>query len=90
MIDAWMDNRLREALKKLPPLYRMIVVMREMEGLSTREVATVTGISEANEAIAYSTAAATDPIARLQARMDRGEVALEFDEARGCSALCCN
>ena len=26
----------------------MIVVMREMEGLSTREVATVTGISEAN------------------------------------------
>jgi RNA polymerase sigma-70 factor, ECF subfamily len=48
LIDAWMDNRLREALKKLPPLYRMIVVMREMEGLSTREVATVTGISEAN------------------------------------------
>ncbi len=48
LIDAWMDNRLREALKKLPPPYRMIVVMREMEGLSTREVATVTGMSEAN------------------------------------------
>jgi RNA polymerase sigma-70 factor (ECF subfamily) len=48
LIDAWLDNRLREALKKLPPLYRMIVVMRETEGLSTREVATVTGISEAN------------------------------------------
>ena len=48
LIDAWMDDRLREALKKLPPPYRMIVVMREMEGLSTRDVATVTGMSEAN------------------------------------------
>jgi RNA polymerase sigma-70 factor, ECF subfamily len=48
LIDDWMDGRLREALKKLPPEYRMIVVMREMEGLSTREVAAVTGYSEAN------------------------------------------
>jgi RNA polymerase sigma-70 factor (ECF subfamily) len=48
LIDNWMDGRLRDALKKLPPSYRMIVVMREMEGLSTKEVATVTGISEAN------------------------------------------
>ena len=48
LIDAWMDGRLRAALKKLSPPYRMIVVMREMEGLSTREVATVTGLSEAN------------------------------------------
>jgi len=48
LIDAWMDVRLRKALNTLPPLYRMIVVMREMEGLSTREVATVTGMSEAN------------------------------------------
>lgn len=48
LIDAWMDGRLREALKKLPPSYRMIVVMREMEGLSTKEVAAVSGMSEAN------------------------------------------
>ena len=48
LIDAWMDGRLREALKKLPASYRMIVVMREMEGLSTKEVAAVSGISEAN------------------------------------------
>jgi RNA polymerase sigma-70 factor (ECF subfamily) len=47
-MDDWMDRRLREALKKLPPEYRMIVVMRETEGLSTREVAAVTGYSEAN------------------------------------------
>ena len=48
LIAEGMDQRLREALGKLPPAYRMIVVMREMEGLSTREVAAVTGYSEAN------------------------------------------
>jgi RNA polymerase sigma-70 factor (ECF subfamily) len=48
LIDDRMNQRLREALNKLPAAYRMIVVMREMEGLSTREVATVAGISEAN------------------------------------------
>jgi RNA polymerase sigma-70 factor (ECF subfamily) len=48
LVDNWMDRRLRDALKKLPPEYRMIVVMREMEGLSTREVADITGYSEAN------------------------------------------
>jgi RNA polymerase sigma factor (sigma-70 family) len=32
----------------LPSRYRMIVVLHEVEGLSTREVAEVTGISEAN------------------------------------------
>ncbi len=48
MMGAWLDARLRDALGKLPPAYRMIVVMREMEGLSTREVATITGFSEAN------------------------------------------
>jgi RNA polymerase sigma-70 factor (ECF subfamily) len=48
MIDAWVSGRLRHALKALPSSYRMIVVLREMEGLSTREVANVAGISEAN------------------------------------------
>ena len=48
LIDQAIDRRLREALSQLPPAYRMILVMREMEGLSTREVAAVTGYSEAN------------------------------------------
>lgn len=48
MIDAWVGDRLRGALQALPPTYRAIVVMREIEGLSTREVAAITGISEAN------------------------------------------
>ena len=48
MIDSWIGARLRKALASLPGGYRVIVVLREMEGLSTREVATVTGLSEAN------------------------------------------
>ncbi|MEP6467599.1 MAG: RNA polymerase sigma factor [Parafilimonas sp.] len=48
LIDGWGDRRLRQALHALPPAYRLVIVMREVDGLSTREVATVTGISEAN------------------------------------------
>jgi len=47
-LNSWLGERLRTALGSLPARYRVIVVLREMEGLSTREVATVTGISEAN------------------------------------------
>jgi len=48
MMDDWVDARLRDALRKLAPAHRMIILMREMEGLSTKEVAAVTGYSEAN------------------------------------------
>jgi RNA polymerase sigma-70 factor (ECF subfamily) len=48
LMDGWMDGRLRQPLKRLPPSYRMIVVMREIEGLSTKEVAAIAGVSEAN------------------------------------------
>jgi RNA polymerase sigma-70 factor (ECF subfamily) len=48
LVDTWIDRRLRAALASLPPAYRMIVVLREIEGLTTKEVATVSGISEAN------------------------------------------
>lgn len=46
--NRWLGRRLRQALMSLPGSYRMIVMLREMEGLSTREVAAVTGLSEAN------------------------------------------
>jgi RNA polymerase sigma-70 factor (ECF subfamily) len=48
MIDGWMDVRLRAALKELPAPYRIVLVMREIEGLSTKEVASITRVSEAN------------------------------------------
>lgn len=47
-INAWLGRELRTALAKLPPAYRMIVILREMEGLSTREVADVTHLTEDN------------------------------------------
>jgi len=48
MVDGWMDTKLRAALAGLPPLHRLVLIMREIEDLSTREVATITGLSEAN------------------------------------------
>jgi RNA polymerase sigma-70 factor (ECF subfamily) len=48
LIDGWMDGRFRRALNQLPPSYRMMVVMREIEGLSTKEVAAIAGVSESN------------------------------------------
>jgi RNA polymerase sigma-70 factor (ECF subfamily) len=47
-IDAWLGRRLRRALDELPPQARYIILLREIEGLSTREVAQLLGISEAN------------------------------------------
>lgn len=41
-------TQLRDALMKLPQGDRVIVFLREMEGLSTREVSEVVGISENN------------------------------------------
>jgi RNA polymerase sigma-70 factor, ECF subfamily len=48
LFDNWMAGPLRAALKTLPPSSRMVLVMREVEGLSTKEVAAITGLSEAN------------------------------------------
>ena len=47
-VNAWLGTRLRQALSQIAPADRMIVLMREMEGLSTREVSEITGLSEAN------------------------------------------
>ena len=44
--NAGLRRRLRKALRTLPGPYRAIVFLREIEGLSTREVAKVMGISE--------------------------------------------
>lgn len=47
-MNRWIGKRLRQALAALPGPYRMIVLLREMEGLSTREVAEITGMTEVN------------------------------------------
>jgi RNA polymerase sigma-70 factor (ECF subfamily) len=48
VLNQGLRRRLRRALQGLPPAFRTILFLREMEGLSTREVAQVTGLSEAN------------------------------------------
>lgn len=47
-ITSSLRARLRRSLSAVPRSYRVVVVLREIEGLSTREVAEVLGISEAN------------------------------------------
>jgi RNA polymerase sigma-70 factor (ECF subfamily) len=37
-------SRLREAVQKLPPRYRIVLVLRDMEGLTDDEVAEITGV----------------------------------------------
>jgi len=46
--NAALGRRLRAALRTLPAPYREVVFLREIEGLSTQEVAEVTGISADN------------------------------------------
>ena len=48
LMDVWIGDRLRGALARLPAPYRAIVVLREIEGLSTKEVASIVRISESN------------------------------------------
>jgi RNA polymerase sigma-70 factor (ECF subfamily) len=47
-INARLRARLGRALDTLPPPYRLVIFLREIEGLTTREVARVIGISEGN------------------------------------------
>jgi RNA polymerase sigma-70 factor, ECF subfamily len=48
VVNTRLRRQLAGALKTLPGPFRVVVFLREIEGLSTREVATVLGISEAN------------------------------------------
>jgi RNA polymerase sigma-70 factor, ECF subfamily len=38
------DTLVRKALEKLPPNFREVLILRELEGMSYREIATITGI----------------------------------------------
>ena len=68
MNNAELRRRLRRALRTLPGSYRAVVFLREMEGLSTREVAKVMGMSEDNVKTRLHRARV-----QLQATINRGE-----------------
>ena len=65
--NAGLRRRLRKALRTLPGPYRAIVFLREMEGLSTREVAKVMGMSEDN----------------VKTRLHRARIQLQADLRKG-------
>jgi RNA polymerase sigma-70 factor (ECF subfamily) len=44
VIRSEQASRLRDAVQKLPPQYRIVLVLRDMEGLTDEEVAEVTGV----------------------------------------------
>lgn len=48
MVNARLRRDLHRALQAIPPDYRMVVFLREVEGLSTKDVARIMEISEAN------------------------------------------
>ena len=48
LIDNWMRGRIREAIRSLPAPLRTVVLLRELEELSTKDVAALTGLSESN------------------------------------------
>ena len=68
MWTTGLRRRLRKALRALPAPYRAIVFLREIEGLSTCEVATVMGISEDNVKVRLHRARIV-----LQAELEKGE-----------------
>jgi RNA polymerase sigma-70 factor, ECF subfamily len=46
LMDTWVGEQLRRALQALPPASRAVVVLRDIEGLSTKEVASILRVSE--------------------------------------------
>lgn len=48
VVNTRLRRRLTSAMAQLPPPFRAVVFLREIEGLSTREVAQVLGVSEDN------------------------------------------
>lgn len=44
-INEELRSHLREAIRKLPPIYRMVLVLRDVEGLSAEEAARALGVN---------------------------------------------
>jgi len=64
-------RRLRDAVQKLPPQYRIILVLRDMEGLSDDEVAEITGLQPGN----------------VRVRLHRARLFVRKEVARDSSAI---
>lgn len=98
-IRSQQARRLREAIQKLPPQYRIILVMRDMEGLSDDEVGEITGLKPGNVRVRLHRARlfvrkqlAVERQRSVPERKRRGTTRIEFAGApekrpRSCKAL---
>jgi RNA polymerase sigma-70 factor (ECF subfamily) len=48
LLNEELGNRLRQAVHELPESYRLVLVLRDMEGFSTSETARILNLSESN------------------------------------------
>lgn len=48
VLNRELSGTIKDAVSKLPPKYRLVTVLRDMEGFSTSETAEILAISEAN------------------------------------------
>lgn len=48
VLNRELGDRLKASVKELPPQYRLVLVLRDMEGFSTDETAEILGITPAN------------------------------------------
>lgn len=48
LINRETEQEIKKAVQELPPQYRLILVLRDMEGFSVEETAKITGLSQSN------------------------------------------
>ena len=48
VLNRELGDHLKASVKELPPQYRLVLVLRDMEGFSTEETAEILGITQAN------------------------------------------
>ena len=90
-------SRLRDAIQKLPPQYRIVLVLRDMEGLTDEEVAEITGLRSGTVRVRLHRARlfvrkelmkAWKPVRRRTARaVSSRTVPIPQPEPTGCKAM---
>jgi RNA polymerase sigma-70 factor (ECF subfamily) len=81
------DNRtlLRKALEKLPPNYREVLILRELEGMSYKEIAGVTGIPAGT--VMSSLYRGRDHLRQALTALINGSPVPKFTENRRCEDM---
>jgi RNA polymerase sigma-70 factor (ECF subfamily) len=72
-------SRLRDAIQRLPPQYRIVLVLRDMEGLTDEEVAEITGLRSGTVRVRLHRArlfVRKELVKRLKLRSGRAAVAM--------------